>query len=254
MGALLALAAFTVFVGFLYLLTLYIAQSLGEDPLATGLQLLPAGVAAVLAAGAGEALARRAGRKLPVTGGLLLIAAGGLLLTGLQPGDGYTPVLWAGLLLGAGTGLVVPSVTDAVMANAPSEQGGTAGATADAAIEVGAALGIAVLGSVLTTVYRDGLPDRLLAGLPDGMRAAVEDSLGGALDVAAQAGPAGPALRSAADSAFVDGLATAGLVGGLLALTAALAAAVLLPSRDHQPAPANNARASTSSAPAAPAR
>ena len=111
-------------------------------------------------------------------------------------------------------------------------------------LAAGAALGIAVYGSVLNSVYADGLPERITAQLPPAAREAAEDSLGGATGVAAQLpdAAAGP-LVSAARSAFVDGYTTAAY--GVLATAAftAFLAVVLVPKRTEPAATAGHGRA-----------
>lgn len=231
-GAGFSLVTFTVLVGVIYLITLFLQQLLGEDALGTGLRLLPAGLAIIVGAPAGEQLHRRFGPKWPIAAGLSLAAAGAAVLASVDVSTDAQVVMVAGILVGLGGGLAIPSMTESVMANAPTERGSVAGATFDASIEVGAALGIAVFGSVLTSVYSDQLPDRVVAQLPPEAREAAQDSLGAALGVAQQMpdAAAGPLVAAARD-AFTDGFAAAAIALIVLASAGAVLAALVAPGR-----------------------
>ncbi|WP_208883154.1 MFS transporter [Streptomyces armeniacus] len=243
-GAAFAALIFTIVIGMIYLVALYALQFMGYDALETGLRLLPAGVALIVGVPVGEQLYHRTGPRWPITLGAALAAGGAYVLSTVDLSSDDTSVMVAGVLFGLGAGVAIPAMTDSVMANAPAERGGVVGGTFDAAIEVGAALGIAVYGSVLNSVYADGLPERITAQLPPAAREAAEDSLGGATGVAAQLpdAAAGP-LVSAARSAFVDGYTTAAY--GVLATAAftAFLAVVLVPKRTEPAATAGHGRA-----------
>ncbi len=132
-------------------------------------------------------------------------------------------VLAVGLLvLGSGMGAAMTPATSAITAALPKAQQGVASAMNDLSREVGGALGIAVLGSVMTAVYRAHL---VVADLPDQVASKARDSFA----VAAHLG--GPVARSA-DSAFVDGVHVALYVAAGAAAVTALAVAALLPRHD----------------------
>ncbi|MGW6056116.1 MFS transporter [Streptomyces sp. NPDC055189] len=235
-GAGFAALIFTIVIGMIYLVSLFALQFLGYDALETGLRLGPAGIALIAGVPIGERVYHRAGPRWPITVGALLAAGGAFVLTTMDTSSDDTSLMVSGVLFGLGAGLAIPAMTDSVMANAPAERGGVVGGTFDASIEVGAALGIAIFGSVLNTVYADGLPEQVTGKLPPAAREATEDSLGGALEVAGKVpdAAAGP-LVEAARTAFVDGyIAASYAVLGTAAVTAILAA-VLVPKRAAPP-------------------
>ncbi|MEU9338009.1 MFS transporter [Streptomyces sp. NPDC048290] len=223
---------FTIVIGMIYLVSLFSLQFLGHNALEAGLRLLPAGIALIVGVPVGERLYHRMGPRLPIAIGALLATGGAYALTTIDISSDDTVLMVSGALFGLGCGLAVPAMTDSVMANAPAARGGVVGGTFDAAIEVGAALGIAVFGSVLSTVYDDKLPAQVTAQLPPAAREAAEDSLGAALSVAQQLpDQAARPLIEAARSAFIDGTSTASYtVLGMAALTTVLAI-VLVPKR-----------------------
>jgi EmrB/QacA subfamily drug resistance transporter len=226
MGAGLSVLGFTVVVGVLYVAVLFLQQHELHGAFRTGAELLPLGVGVLAGAAVNGPAVRRFGLRLPVVVGLVLLA-GGCTVVGLDQ-SGYLPLAVALALVGLGAGAFLPTLTEAVMNGAPDEAGGVAGATADAAVELGAALGIAVLGSVLTTGYDDRLPGTI-ANLPAAAHSAVHDSLYGAHVVAGHL-PADQAhaLTQAANHAFLHGLSLAGIVGAGIALVAA-ALAIRMP-------------------------
>ncbi|MBS1894023.1 MAG: MFS transporter [Actinobacteria bacterium] len=220
LGAGLTVLGFTAVVGMLYIAVLYLQQHELHSPLQTGIELLPLGVGVLGGAAFNGPIVARAGLRPPVVMGLLLLAAGCAVL-GLDQ-SGYLPVAFSLGLVGVGTGLFLPTLTESVMGGAPDDAGGVAGATADAAVELGAALGVAVLGSVLSTGYDDRLPTTI-AQLPPTAHAAVADSLFGANVVAAHL-PAdqAQALLGAAGEAFTHGLGLAAMVAAGIALVTAV--------------------------------
>lgn len=138
----------------------------------------------------GARLAESANTKLPVVAGFAIAAAGLWLLAQIDLGDGYAPVAWALGTLGFGMGMPMAPATEAIMGALPVAHAGAGSAMNTTIRQVGGALGVAVLGSVLTTTYRDQLTPTL-ARLPEQAGAAAGDYLGTALGVAAQPGAAG---------------------------------------------------------------
>ncbi|NEA28780.1 MFS transporter, partial [Actinomadura bangladeshensis] len=157
-----------------------------------------------------------------VSGGL---AAIGLALAALAAIDESTPYPLLGgalLVVGLGAGFSFTVTADVILSSAPKEQAGAASAVSETAYELGAALGIALLGSVVTGAYRG------FAG-PPGTPASAHESLGGAVEAAAHLPPGTAAeLLDAARQSFVDGLAVAAGAGAAVLLAAAVAAWFLL--------------------------
>jgi EmrB/QacA subfamily drug resistance transporter len=144
-----AVLAYLVLAGFLFLITLYLQQVHGYSPLIAGLSLLPA--TAMMAIGgpvAGRIVARH-GPRVPLLLSGLLIAAGALVLTGLTTGTSYAVLALAFVLLGAGQGLVNPPITITGVSGMPPAQAGVASAVISSSRQFGNVLGVAVLGAML---------------------------------------------------------------------------------------------------------
>ncbi|WP_455354101.1 DHA2 family efflux MFS transporter permease subunit [Streptomyces sp. SYSU K217416] len=218
--------------GLLFVVTQYLQFVRGHGPLAAGVRLLPV-LTAVIGAGLGGKLATRIGiRPIAVAG--LIALTGSMLLMARADASAEATALGALALFGFTMGLVLPPCANAILASAPPEQGGAASAVTDATLQVGGALGIAVVGSVLTTSYREGLPD--LGGLPAPAAEAATDSLGGAAEVAARmGGEAGTGLLAITSDAFIDALADAMTVAGAVAAAGVVATLLLLPGKRAEP-------------------
>ncbi|MEU3276950.1 MFS transporter [Streptomyces antibioticus] len=208
--------------GLVFFLSQYLQLVQGRRPLEAGLAELPAAVGAVVAGLLAGRVARRYSVRAVVSGGLAAIGLALAALTTVGQSTGY-PVLGAALLaVGVGAGLSFTVTSDVILSSVPKEQAGAASAVSETAYELGAALGIAVLGSIVTGVYR-GFPSP--AGTPDG----AHESLGGAVEAAAHmpSAAAGDMLASAR-TAFVDGLTLASGVGAAVLLATAAAAWFML--------------------------
>jgi len=209
--------------GSAYFTTQYLQSVLGKSALEAALwSLLPS----VLIGVAGPAAARLGQQGVPrawiVTGGFVIAAAGYGLLT-LAGTDSLWLVLAACGVLSAGIVIVMSQVTDLALSSAPVERAGSASSLLETGSEFGGALGMAVLGSIGTAVYRHAMPDTAPAP--------AQETLGGALAVAAELpGRAGDALASSAREAFTGGLQGAAIAGALV-----LAAAALLAARTLRP-------------------
>ncbi len=210
--------------GALFVLTQFLQFSLGFTPLQAGVRTLPAAAAVVLIAPLSAVGVRTLGPKLTMSAGLALIATGLWLVSGITASTGYGGIVAGMVLLGAGAGLALPTSSGSVVGSVPSGNAGVGSAANTTAIQVGGALGVAVVGSLLTTRYQDSV-SAALAGqpVPEGAMAAIRGSLGGALEVAARLpGAAGEQLAHIARTAFASGLdlgmlAAAGVAaGGLL--------------------------------------
>lgn len=155
--------------GMFLMLTYHFQVVLGYSPLRTGLAFLPLNVAVVASSyGLGSRLMDRVPARTMVTPALVVAAAGLALLTQLEPGSGYlTLILPAELLVGAGVGCIfTPSIGVATSGIDP-RQAGIAAATANAAMQVGGSIGIAVLNTVAVSAA-DGYPGTPVQGLVHG--------------------------------------------------------------------------------------
>ncbi len=201
----------------------YLQLVLGLSPLQTGLRLLPLTFAAMAAGLAGARVLRRFGPRRMVCAGFCVTAAAVLVLTGMGGQDDAGLLLFGFVLLGLGLETTLFGAYESMLSEAPPAQAGTAAAVGETSYQLGAGLGIALLGTVMNAAYAPALAR--VPGVPAGASAAAEHSLGEAYDVAGRlGGPAGHALRHAARDSFVHGLHVTLLASaGLLALGAVMA-------------------------------
>lgn len=235
----LTLMSFALF-GALFVLTLYLQGVLGYGPLEAGLRTMP--LPAALAAGAACALPLLSSRRgaargaagvsavrLPVVAGLLVVTLGFAVLATTGAASGYPRCLVFQLVAGFGAGLVAAAATESVMGAVPSGAAALGSAVNDSTRQLGSALGIAVQGSLLTTVFTD----RLTAVLDRGsLPARPADGLG--LDLARLPEPLRSPVAAAVREAFADAMTVTALTAG----AATAVAAVLAACRLRPPAPA----------------
>ncbi|HUX03948.1 MAG TPA: MFS transporter [Acidimicrobiales bacterium] len=219
--------------GAMFLLTQYLQFCLGYSALATGLRITPIAVVLVVVAGASSIAVRAVGTKVVVVVAMVLIAAGLAMLSALDTQSTYVSALPAFFLLGIGTGLAVAPCTDSVMGSVPLDLAGVGSATNSTALQIGSALGVAVLGSLLNTRYQQAMTALLSHyAVPRAAARAAVGSLGGAITVAQGAGgPLGDQLAHAARRSFVEAMGFSFTVGAVIVGAAALLVLVLLPAR-----------------------
>ncbi len=177
-----------------------------------------------MAAGlAGARMLRRFGPRRMVCAGFCLTAFAVLLLTAMGRTDECALMLASFVLLGFGLETTLFGAYESMLSEAPPEQAGGAAAIGETSYQLGAGIGIALLGSVMNAAYAPGLSR--VPGVPESASSSAGHSLGEAYEVAAQlGGTAGAALRHAARDAFVHGLHVTLLVSaGLLLLGAVIA-------------------------------
>jgi MFS family permease len=148
-ASVIAVLAFTILSGFLFVITLYLQQVRGDSPLRAGLSLLPATAVMALAAPVAGHLTGWRGPRIPLVASGLFIAAGAAVLVPLQADTSYLTLAVAFALLGAGLGLVNPPVTNSGVSGMPPSQAGVAGAVISAVRQLGNVLGVAVMGAML---------------------------------------------------------------------------------------------------------
>ncbi|MFJ6834990.1 MFS transporter [Streptomyces sp. NPDC091209] len=201
----------------------YLQLVLGLSPLQTGLRLLPLTVAAMAAGLAGAKLLRRFGPRSMVCFGFCLTAAAVVTLTAMGGNDNTGLLLLGFVLLGFGLETTLFGAYESMLSEAPQAQSGGAAAIGETSYQLGAGIGIALLGSVMNAAYAPGLSSVPGVGAADS--AAAGHSLGEAYQVADRlGGTTGGALRQAARDSFVHGLHVTLLVSaGLLLLGAAMA-------------------------------
>jgi EmrB/QacA subfamily drug resistance transporter len=219
---------FFALMGVMYLLTTYLQPVLGMSALDAGVLMLAVAGGMVVATRASMAVVPRLGTKVAVAGGLLIVAAALAMLAGCDTGTGDGRIVLVLGLMGAGMGLAMSPATEAIMGSLPPERAGIGSAMNDVVREVAGTLGVAVLGSVLTSAYGGGMTGAV-TGLPADAAAAASDSVGAAHTVAAQVGSAD--LVAASNQAFVDAMSTTASIAAGIAVAGALIAAAFLPAR-----------------------
>ncbi|BFO20952.1 MFS transporter [Streptomyces sp. KM77-8] len=220
--------------GVTFFAVFYTQSVRGYSPLETGLLLIPLAAARLIFAPRAHLLVDRFGNKATTTGGLVVLA---VTLAGFATLDAHTPI-WIleviFFLMGAGMAHVMTPVSVVIMQALPREKAGSASALSNTFRQVGGALGIAILGSVLSTAYRNGIEDKL-GLLPPGARHAAGESIEATLAVADRLGPRGAALAGAADDAFLHAMHVTALCGAGVAILGAIVVAVFLPGRTPAP-------------------
>ncbi|MER6996937.1 MFS transporter [Streptomyces sp. NPDC000410] len=211
--------------GLLLILTQYLQSVLGYSPVKAGLAFTPLAVAALIGNGAGAKLAAKVGYRWLILAGMLLMAASFGLLTSVTTDSGFTVPAVALGLLGLGAGMAMPAAVGALMGTIPADKAGVGSALNDTIQQAGTALGIAILGSLLTSTFSAEMP----AGTPE----QAKQSINGALAVAQ--GDAG--LVQAAKEAFTASMSTTLTVSAIGVLAAALLAVVVMRGgKDETPA------------------
>lgn len=180
--------SFTVLIGFWFLLVLYVQFALGYSPLQAGLTTLPEAISGMLVAPLTPRIVRRFGASgvMAVGFGLLTVSFG--MLSVADPSTTYGFLAGPITLAGVGLSLTTIPATNDIMASTPLAKAGVGSAVNDATREIGAALGIATLGTLSAVIYRRSVD---LAGLPDSVAAAAADSPGAALETAGGLATAG---------------------------------------------------------------
>jgi MFS transporter, DHA2 family, multidrug resistance protein len=203
----------------------YLQLVLGLSPLAAGLWLLPWSVGFIVGSTVTPALARRV-RPAFVMGAGFVAAAVGLALIS-QP-SGAT-LLVGTIIFSLGLAPAITVGTNLVVGTAPRERAGAAAAISETSSELGGALGIAVLGSIGTAIYRGDMARAALAGVPEAARHAARDTLGGATAAAAQLpGALGARLLETARVSFTHALHVTVVICAVLSTLTAIVAVVLL--------------------------
>ncbi|MCX4732438.1 MFS transporter [Streptomyces sp. NBC_01363] len=228
---------FFALMGVTFFSAFYMQSVRGWSALQAGLMLLPLAATQIIFAPRARLFVDRFGARATCTVGMLLVAVG---LAAFALFDGTTPV-WVLCLLffvqGTGMAHVMTPVTVSVMQALPREKAGSGSAVNNTFRQVGGALGVAVLGSVLSTVYRGDIEGHLGA-VPAGARAAAGESIEATLGIADKMGPAGAPLVASANDAFLKAMHVTAVGSATIALVGALVVALFLPGKPRaEPGP-----------------
>ena len=211
---------FAVMFGMFFGLAQYLQFVLGYSPLDAAVRVMPFAVVMIAVSPRGPSLAARFGSGRVIGGGMLVTALGCGVMALLTGDSGYGHVVLGVVLISSGMALGFPTSTAAIVGSLPLDKAGVASAVNDTTREVGSAVGIALLGSLLSAGYRRGLGNALDQA-PAEMAEFARDSVGAAL-VVAQRAPAGVGdhIAATARDAFANGYSLAMTAGtALLALT-----------------------------------
>ncbi len=231
-GAILVnLLSVVALVGFLYFVSQQLQLVVGLSPMVAGVALVP-GMAAMIVAGLTVVpISRRVPPHVIVPVALVFSVIAYLIVAATAQLNVVAWLVVAFIVLGIGIGAAETISNELILANAPAEKAGAASAVSETAYELGAVLGTAVLGGIITAFYRGALtiPD----GVPVEAAAHARETLAGAYtEAAALDGPLGASLWDAASSAFGSGVVTTSLIGaGLVAVALVVAATTLRPVR-----------------------
>jgi EmrB/QacA subfamily drug resistance transporter len=219
--------------GALFVLTQFLQFDLGYSALQVGVRMLPIAATIAVVAPLSAIAVRFAGSKFTAAAGLLLISAGLWQTSHATVSWTYTDTLPGLIMIGIGAALVMPTMSGSVMGSLPRGDTGVGAATNGVAIQVGSALGVAIIGSLLSTRYQDLMTTALTHyHLPSGIQGTILGSIGGALGVAARVGGAtGQLLAHGARAAFISGGNLGLLTAAAVVLAGCVLALALLPSR-----------------------
>ena len=230
-GAATIVVFFAANLGLFYLLVQHLQLVKGYSPIATAFAISPLMVGIVSLSALSFWYLPKLGLRAVLFTGLLLISVGFFLLHGVGLDSSYLDQLWRWLVLSVGIGLITAPATSAIMAAVPDNKQGVASAVNDAAREIGAALGIAVAGSILAAGYTDRLLPAL-AAFPESVRGPASDSLAQALAASNMLGPQGRQLAMASEAAFVEAMQSSMLVIAVIVAVAAVLIGSWAPGRN----------------------
>jgi EmrB/QacA subfamily drug resistance transporter len=223
---------FFALMGVTFFAVFYMQSVRGFSALEAGLLMLPLAVAQLIFAPRARIVVERFGAKAVCTSGMVTVAAG---MTSFLLFGRTTPI-WAlevvFFVMGTAMAHIMPPATVSIMQSLPREKAGSGSAVNNTFRQVGGAMGVAVLGSMLSARYREGIDGRLEAlRLPEGVRHAAGESIEATLALAARMGPAGRELADPAKNAFIDAMHVTVLGSAAVALLGALVVAVWLPGK-----------------------
>jgi EmrB/QacA subfamily drug resistance transporter len=227
---------FLALFGTIFLLTQYLQSVLGYSTLKAGAILIPQSAALMIFAFLSPRWVVRFGNKAVVAFGLTMVALSLISFVTLDVGSSALHVILVSVLMGIGMGNVMAPATESIMGSLPRAKAGVGSAMNDTTRQVGGAVGVAVLGSVLSSHYGPAVASRLAGKVPVPIITAARDSVGRAVGVVSDpARPVAASIRaevvSAAHQSFIGGLHLASLIAAAIVLLAVVGVVIWLPAR-----------------------
>jgi EmrB/QacA subfamily drug resistance transporter len=225
-------SAFFALFGFIFLITQYFQLVRGYTPLQAGLRTLPVATAIAVAAVLAPLLVQRFGTTRVVAAGLASMAVGFAWVSTVSTTTPYLEIVGQMLFLGAGLGLTTAPATESIMGSLSPDKAGIGSAVNDTTRELGGTLGVAVIGSVFSSIYASSLEGgRVFSALPVAAQDATADSVGAASFVARELGANAPAYLAEVSDAFLSGLSVACLVAAGVVAAGSIFALRYLPAK-----------------------
>jgi MFS transporter, DHA2 family, multidrug resistance protein len=216
-------------IGYFLFVAQYLQLVLGLSPLQAGLWSLPSAAGFIVGSIVGPRILRHVRPAYVIGAGLIMGAAGLAMLTSVDGSADLTILVVSSVVISLGLAPVFTATTDLIVGSAPPERAGAASGISETGAELGGALGIAILGSIGTAIYRSELADLMPAGVPAGVAAIARDTLGAAVGVAERLpGQLGTALVQSARDAFIQGMRVSEAIATLVAIGIAALAVVTL--------------------------
>ena len=228
--------AFFALFGFIFLVTQYFQFIRAYGTLSTGVRILPVALTIALGSVVGVTLAGRIGTRTVVVPGLVLLGTSFGWIALSPAFVSFGQIVGQMVLMGLGLGLTTAPATESILSVLPPARAGVGSAVNDATREAGGTLGVAVLGSIFTSLYADKLGSSAFSGLPAAARQASRESIAAALDITGSAPvPTRQVLLDSLQASFMSGFHVACVVAAGVCLLGA-AGALALPGRGHRPA------------------
>src|SRR2546430_5465951 len=222
------LATFAVFGPYVFVAQ-YLQLVLGLSPMKAGLWATPFAIGFVVGSMLSPVIARRVRPAFLIGAGLLIAAAGFVTLAQVDGTSGLAVIVASTVIFSLGLSPVFTLANDLIIGAVPPERAGAAAGISETCSEFGGALGIAILGSIGTAIYRRAMADSIPVGIPPEAAAAARDTLGGALAAAGQLShELGAALLETAREAFTRGLQLTAITSAVVAVGMAILVVVLL--------------------------
>jgi predicted MFS family arabinose efflux permease len=221
-------------VGVFFFLTQFFQLVQGRSALVAGLALTPVAGTMMVGAGIATKAVPKMGPKLVIVIAGMIILSGMAVFSTIEVETAIWVPMLAIALFGLGAGMTMPTVTDSIMAAVPVSKAGVGSAMNDLSRELGIALGVAILGSLVASLYRSDVKEAIAGLLPADAAEKIGDSIGSVGSVTSSLPPdTALAVSEAANQTFVDALNVGFLAAAAFVGVAIVVAAVMIPRRSR---------------------